>query len=92
MPGGPDGIGSKNCSNLSIINDLSLTIFYIIQFLVIRLRLNFAHATTALLSWHMQNLVAILPLQSVLKQNNISIKNYHYNETALVQWPLGPMP
>ena len=46
----------------------------VIQLLPVRSQQIFAHAMTAQLSWHVQNFVVITLSESMLKQNQISIK------------------
>ena len=59
-------------------NDFPLTIQIIRQhinlFLIMKSRQNFAHATTAQLSWHVQNFTTVTPVKSELEQKYISIE------------------
>ena len=50
----------------------------------------FAHATTAQLSWHVQNFVVITLLESRLEQNEIYIINLNYDEKILSEIVTGP--
>ena len=60
---------TKCILHITCSNSMAMT-FCVIQFLVIRSE-NFAHATTAVLSWHVQNFVVITPLHFASEQYNI---------------------
>ena len=59
----------------------------IIQYLGIRSLQSFAHATTTVLSWHMQKFIVIASAQSRLKQDNISIDFAWKIISEMGQWP-----
>ena len=61
----------------------SLLDFTVIQHVTMRLQQNFAHATTAQLSWHVQNFVAITWL-SCLKYNEMLFPSDLYCELEVI--------
>ena len=57
--------------------------FALVLILIEWLLPNFAHAMTAVLSWHVQNFVAVILLWMEVQQNKISIENWIKNENYL---------
>ena len=58
----------------------------VVLFVVIRSLQNFAHAMTAVLSWHVQNFVAITLLVFEWNQNEIFIKFELKHKNSSVKW------
>ena len=75
--------------HFSSLNQLITFVFVLIQMITNCLLQNFAHVTAAMLSWHVQNSVAIWWIACELQQQVILSNLNFWGENAWVAWPPG---